>query len=283
VSGVDELETRALDFVGAAGADIDRARAAVTLGVEDGERLMAMIGAVQGPEGGFAFPEVAAGDPLAGALHALSILNSAGLRGSAPAERVVFWLGRSRRDDGSWSLVGGGGHVDHLATGYVAGFLAQSPFARAIVLHEVGDWLSERWSPDLVRGGDFAMIAAYAHFFANSPHDAADSILQWCGRELERGVRSGGIPALFALRVFSLCEAPVFPGTRLKVGALLERLVEEQAPDGGWLPGLPPDWRVAASLGALDAWRRFGGGRAFAGGRSARQGSPFPPTRRTQC
>ncbi len=265
--GRDTLETAAVGFVESAGTPLDRVRAAVTLNEAQSEALLASLETFQRADGAFCFSDVVAGDPVAGAAHALAILHSAGLLSSATAERAAGWLAGAQEGDGAWTLAQRGEHARHLAIGFLAGFLAQTPFARASLLEAAGDWLAARWSPELVRGGDFAMLAAYAAFFANSPHEQADPILQWCGRELERGVRAGHFPALFALRVLALCDAPVFPGCRLPAGALRESLAADQARDGGWFPSLSARWRVAATLVALEVWRRFPAAKPFAAGR----------------
>ncbi len=169
----------------------------------------------------------------------------------------MAWLGAAQQADGSFAVPSGGERAGHLATGWIAGFFALTPFARGASIERAGHWLAERFRPELVQSGDFAMIASHTHCFANAPHEAGDGILQWCGRELERGVRGGRLPALFALRVFTLCEAPVLPGTRIRARELLSPLAAEQASDGGWLPGLDDALRVEATLEALTAARRF--------------------------
>ncbi len=266
MSAPEDLETRALGFLARVGNDLDRRRAGAAGGGE-GAPLLDVLVATQSDAGAFRFADVMAGDAVAGTLHALAILADARLSGADAVAHAVSWLESHRQPDASWAIEGAGEHAQHLATGFLAGFLAQSPFTRAHVLEEAGAWLAAHWSPELVRGGEFAMLAAYAHFFSSHPHEQADPILQWCGRELERGVRGGVLPALFALRVFSLCEAPVFPGSRIDAVSLLETLAKEQAPDGGWLAEAPARWRVAATLVGLEAWRRFCRGRPFANGR----------------
>ncbi len=259
-----EATARAAGYVDAHGDALERALAGAD-GRPDAAALEAGLAARQREDGAVVFPESAAGDPIAGTLRALALLATAGTTRGAVARGAVGFAQRARNHAGGWSLGSGDGHAAHLATALLAGFLAQSPYARTRVLQESADWLATRWSPELVRAGDYAMIAGHAHFFGNYPHDATDGVLQWCGRELERGVRGGTLPALFALRVFSLCEAPVFPGTRLAAPPLLERLPAEQAADGGFLPGLPAPWRVSATLAALEASRRFGVPPGFAG------------------
>src|SRR5262245_48653043 len=71
-------------------------------------------------------------------------------------------------------------------TGMIAGHLAKTRYARPALLCAAADFLARQWSPDLVQGGSWRAITAYAHCFANVDHDASDAILQWCGRELGR-------------------------------------------------------------------------------------------------
>ena len=115
-----------------------------------------------------------------------------------------------------------------------------------------------------MKGGEWQAIAAFSHFFANVPHELADAALQWCGRELERGYRTGAFDALAAARVLLWCDAHAIPGARLGVDELLGALLAEQRGDGGWpAPGASPDARVARTLDALAAlsrWCRSGGG-----------------------
>ena len=65
-------------------------------------------------------------------------------------------------------------------------------------------------------------------------HEDSDAILQWCGRELERGYRAGAFDAVRTARVLVDCDAPSLPGARLAAGELVAALLGEQAPDGGW-------------------------------------------------
>jgi hypothetical protein len=97
----------------------------------------------------------------------------------------------------------------------LGGYLARSPYVRPTTLDAVGDFLSSHWSPDLVQSGVWANIAGYAHYFANAPHEAADEILQWCGRELERGFRTQMFRAVETMRVLALCDAHAIPGATL--------------------------------------------------------------------
>ena len=119
-------------------------------------------------------------------------------------------------------------------TGMLAGQLAKTPFARPEGLAAAGDFLAAHWSPDLVRSGSWHAIAAYAHFFANADHEAADAVLQWCGRELGRAFLTRHFDAVRTVRVLCCCDAHGLPGADLKRGEILIALISEQAPDGSW-------------------------------------------------
>ncbi|MBW2269490.1 MAG: hypothetical protein JRH16_13020 [Deltaproteobacteria bacterium] len=134
-------------------------------------------------------------------------------------------------------------------TGMIAGHLAKSPCASLDLLDAAGDWLAERFSPDLVQGFRWGNVAAYAHTFANLSHEASDEILQWCGRELERGFRARRFSAVRTVRVLVWCDAPALPGARFEADELTAALLLEQADDGGF--GDASDERAARTW---DAW-----------------------------
>ncbi|MCG8587880.1 MAG: hypothetical protein MJE66_01170 [Proteobacteria bacterium] len=172
---------------------------------------------------------------LAGVGQALGSLDD--LRGLfAPlVGRVVSGLAEAQQGDGSW------GRDPELppthrrfATGMLGGYLAKTRSVRPETLHAAGDFLAEGWSPDHVADGDWPAIAAHAHFFANTRHEASDEILQWCGRELERGFRARRFEARQVARVLLYCDAIALPGTQLTRVELLEALLGEQGRDGGF-------------------------------------------------
>ena len=210
--------------------------------------------------------------PLLGTLEALAVL--ADVRGltNTHAERAIEYLMRVQRADGSW------GHVDPLreaaagadetraraledrlfATAMLAGYALRTPYVRPESTAWAGRFLEGLWAPEQVEGGQLGRIAAFAHFFANGgAPEIADEALQWCGRELERGFRSHRFEAVEILRVLSYCDAQALPGATFDVVELLDRLLEEQAADGGFAaldPGGPPG-RVAPTIDALMATR----------------------------
>jgi hypothetical protein len=84
-------------------------------------------------------------------------------------------------------------------------------------------------------------------------------VLQWTGRELERGFRARRFDAVQTARVLLYADAPALPGGRVAAAEVVPRILAEQAGDGGWLrPEDPaPEARVRHTLDALAALVRF--------------------------
>lgn len=172
---------------------------------------------------------------LRGSLQVLGILDDLRSLDSTPAQRACEQLSAAQQRDGSWSARADASEDDRIvATGMAAGFLAKTPFVRRSVLTAAADYLAARWQPERVKGDDWEMNAAYFHCFALVLHEQADAILQWCGRELERGFRTGVYDAVRTARVFVLCKARALPGARLAAGELVARILEAQRDDGGF-------------------------------------------------
>jgi len=119
-------------------------------------------------------------------------------------------------------------------TGMVAGILGRTPVSRPSLLDAAGEFLGQRFDPAAVEDDGYSALLAYALFFTNVAHDLADEALQWCGRALEKGFRSRQFDAVATLRVLLTCDAQALPGATFDVVELLERLLEEQAGDGGF-------------------------------------------------
>jgi Prenyltransferase and squalene oxidase repeat len=258
--GAAEVVARARTFAAARGSALERTRLAELTGDAPRGSTRKALGALQDPEGAFALAP--GGEPgLSGTLAALAALDDVDeLGASDELERAAAWLAQAQQPDGGWSPPAGGEAGRLVASGLVGGFLAKTPCGRTSVLRAVGAFLGAHWSPERVRGGDFGALVAYAQFFANHPSEVGDEALQWCGRELERGFRSGRLSALRAARVLALCRAGALPGGRLGAGEIANALLAEQERDGGWpAPGCDRSLRVAATLDALAALRRLGG------------------------
>jgi hypothetical protein len=142
---------------------------------------------------------------------------------------------RAQRSDGSWAPEDDASEAAALeATGMLAGLLARTACVRLSRLDAAAAWLAERFAPERVQGFAWDALRAYAAAFANLPHENADGILQWCGRELERGFRVGTFDAVRTARVLVDCDAPSLPGARLGAEELVAALLSAQAEDGGF-------------------------------------------------
>jgi hypothetical protein len=124
--------------------------------------------------------------------------------------------------------------ADVFWTGMVAGVLGRTPVSRPSLLEAAGEFLAQRFDPDAVENDGYTALLAYSHFFTNVAHDLSDEALQWCGRALEKGFRSRQFDAVATVRVLLTCDAQALPGATFDVTELLERLLEEQAGDGGF-------------------------------------------------
>lgn len=163
-------------------------------------------------------------------------------------------------DDGSFGFGGVSEEERIFFTGMLGGYLGKSSCARTRTLLAAGDYLAERFAPERVQNFAWRAVAAYAHFFANVPHEAADGVLQWTGRELERGFRTRHFDGVRTARVLLYADAPSLPGARLGAAELMTAIRSEQADDGGWLrlEDPSPPARVRHTLDALTALARFG-------------------------
>ena len=180
--------SRAQAYVDLGGDALDRARAAGLAGTGRTGAVLERMAKQQGDDGAIA---AAGARGVAGTLVALGIVDDLRSLGAPFVERICFFLASAQRDDGSWLGDDGDSVEANLyVTGMLAGHLAKTRWTRPQLLTAAGDYLVQHWSPDRVKGGNWRGIAAHAHCFANIPHDSSDEVLQWCGRELERGFRS---------------------------------------------------------------------------------------------
>lgn len=244
---VADAEERAAAFVAARGDDLARERAEVLLRRAPAEAVLERL--------------CWAGAPVAAARRTLGICDDLRALHAPRVDALVAELGRARAPDGGWAAER---PLEEriFETGMIAGHLAKTRSARPDVLSGAADFLAGHWSPDRVRGGSWRAIAAYAHPFANTDHEIADAVLQWCGRELGRGFATGVFSAARTARVLVLCDAHALPGARLGPAELLPALVAEQEDDGGFPAtgaGASLSGRVEATLDALVALRRLSG------------------------
>jgi hypothetical protein len=246
VSRAGRAGGRALAFVLTGG---DAAQAA---------RGRALAGALEPSEALALLPEPGPAAAPADWLPSLALLTELGALRDPRVERACAALARVQSPDGGFANEGDEEQRLQLS-GSLGGYLARAPAAHPDVLAAVGDFLVARWSPERVQGFQLENLAAFAHYFANAVHEAGDEILQWCGRELERGFRSGAFDAPRTAHVLVRCDAHGLPGALLSRAELAAALDTAQAPDGGFgLPGEPLPDRVERTLQALAAWRHLG-------------------------
>jgi hypothetical protein len=242
---MSDAQARAAAFVAAHGDPLARARAAAQIGAGSLAAALAELD-----------PRIARAGPDAWLLG-LRVCDELGARTDARVERVCKQLAAAQREDGGFELAG---DLDArlVYTGIAAGLLAKTPFARPELLDAAGDFLARHFAPERVQGFRYESLLAYAQFFANAPHAESDAVLQWCGRELERGFRARAFDAVRTARVYAGCDAHAMPGARIAQDELCAALRAEQCADGGFgLPVAPAAERVEATLEALVALRHF--------------------------
>jgi hypothetical protein len=228
---------RAREFLAAQGAEREARYVAVLEGRAPRGSLEEVAAASQEESG--ALPGLVAGDApgsgVASTADALGWLVALGSGDGPIAQRAAAYLMREQGADGAWRDAGREEGAVAL-TAALCGTLARCPGARLSALRRAAAFLAGSWSEERVRAGSYPEIAGYLHAFASLPADldVADEALQWCGRELERGFRSGAFEALRVAHVFVLCDAAALPGARLRDAEVLEALLSAQAPDGGF-------------------------------------------------
>jgi len=259
-----EALERAYGFVTAHAGELAGLRARVILEVEPPEALEVRLAQEHARDPGLASLPldgpvaralVGRGDEaLAGPLAALEVLADHGHTRAPVATALVGALAAGQRDDGSFGAAPG--PAERLATtGLVGGHLARSLHVRPEPIVMVGDFLAAHFTPDRVETEPWLELLGAAHYFSNTHHPFADEALQWCGRALEKGFRSGRIEAVTVTRILRTCESDALPGAALRPDELLLALLDEQASDGGFAALEPegPPGRVGATVDALAA------------------------------
>jgi hypothetical protein len=254
---IDGALSRARGFVLEYGHALDRARLAAGIGDAKRDVLLAEIRAGERADGSF---EIVGRTGLSGALLALACLDEVRAFDAPEGARVVAAIEGAQHEDGSWGSDPDSAESTRIVvTGVVAGLLAKAACARPKPLRLAGRFLAKHWGPERVQSGDYGSIAAFACFFANAGMELADVGLQWCGRELERGYRTGRLTPLQTARVLMLCDAYSLPGARLPIEDVIGSLLAGQAEDGGWFAmACDRESRVNATIEAAIAMQRFG-------------------------
>jgi len=219
---------------------------------------------ISGGEVGFPVIDVAALSDvergMLGTLEGMLVAGDARALHAAWVEPAVRYLEAQQQDDGAYRIAVPGGPAEQEAadvffTGMITGICGRTPVSKTAHLEAGGRWLAERFTPDAVEHDGYAALLAYAHYYTNVPDEEADQALQWCGRALEKGFRSRHLDAVSTLRVLLTCDAQAMPGATFDIVELLERLMEEQAGDGGFaelsLGG--PETRTSQTVDAMIA------------------------------
>lgn len=262
----DALE-RALGFVREHGDHLAVRCAHVALRAIPAAELADAVSALQRSDGSFepveepcrgwlarALAYAGAEAPVRDTLVCLALLADARQEDAPSVERAIRFLEARQQPDGSFPTTSSAPDAAVVVTGIAAGSLGRSRFTRPEILSLAGDWLGERFDPDLVEQSPTACTAV-AMYYANAPDERSDEVMQWCGRALEKGFRSHALEALAVLQTLLACQVGSLPGASFAPEELLERLLSEQAGDGGF-DALQPDGargRVAPTVDAMRA------------------------------
>ncbi len=258
---------RGAEFVSRHGDGLARTRLGILLHAAPPSTIETALAPWQCSDGGFAplasLPGASARATLMGTLSALDLYDEAGLRSGAGLSAAVAWLARVQTPDGAWHPTAeehleAGDEDPVFLTGMLAGHLSKLRCGSPRTLAQAEAFLAARWSPERVEGGGWRGLGAYAHACTNGCAELADEALQWCGRALEKGYRSGALDAVDVARVLLLCDAHSLPGGRVDSGEVVLALLAAQQPDGALgAPGLPAAPRVEATLVGARTWVRF--------------------------
>jgi len=195
--------------------------------------------------GGLGFPQIDAASltdaerALLGSLEALLIAGDGKVLHAPWVEPACRFVESQQAEDGAYRIatIGDAQAVQDAEvfwTGMIAGILGRTPVSKTSHLEAAGNFLATRFNPDAVEHDGYPALIAYSHFYTNVPDEEADEALQWCGRALEKGFRSRSLDAVATVRVLLTCDAQAMPGATFDIVELLERVMEEQAGDGGF-------------------------------------------------
>jgi hypothetical protein len=257
VSGVAEARVRAARFVAEWGDEPAVRRASALIGAESSDLARRALESWAEATGVFQAPGGI--DPLA-ALPVLGALADLRALDAPLAVRIAEALARVQAEDGSFGRKGSDEEERVFATGRLAALLSGLRSVRRRLLDCAADHLAGRFTPERVSGFAWRPLAAYMSLFTNVEHERGDDVLQWCGRELERGFRARRFDAVQTARIWVDCGAVALPGARVGADEIVLALLAEQAGDGSWpVPdGRGPSERVARALDGLTALVRLG-------------------------
>lgn len=256
---IERALAKARHFVESRGSVLARERLDALLGAgRPAGRVEAALAAWRCGDGGFARlslppPLFPARGCIAGALEALGVLDEAKIRRGPLAEGIAAWVAPAQADDGAWRAaptegLSPGDSDPIFLTGMIAGHLSKLVCGSPRTLERAEAFLASRFTPDLLETGDWRPLTAYAHLCANGASELADEALPWCGRALEKGLRSGRIGSLDAARALVLGDVRTLPGATVDTDGVGRALVAAQGPDGSFAAGGSTHDRVEATL-----------------------------------
>ena len=243
-SAASALE-RAMGFVDAQGGALARSVLAVHFGQRPASVVVDALAEQQRSDGGIAplgwteagatgLAEAPLAEPLRGSLEALIILADLGALHAEMVAPLARFIGRAQNPDGSFGETSAP-DVDRIfSTGMLCGLIGRTKVVRPEILQAAGEFLGGLWSPEQVENGNWAAITGFGAFFSGVSHDLDDEAMQWVGRELDRAFRTHRFDAAQTARVLTHCDASAMPGCSIAPPELLERLLGEQAGDGGF-------------------------------------------------
>jgi hypothetical protein len=254
---LDAPLTRAARYVALhGGGELPRIYCETLLRELPARALLDALAARQARDGALAPFRAADATPEAATRRALTWLGALGLTDHAVPEAAVAYLAAQQAPDGGWGSPLLPPEMRIAVTGETAGLLARTPFARESLLRRAEAFLARCYSPALLQSGDYAPLLAYAHALANVDSELADEALVWCGRELEKGWRSGRFTTAQVARVMLRARAKALPGAQIEASEVVLSLLAQQASDGGWPADAPGD-RTDATLEAVEALLRL--------------------------
>ncbi len=196
---------------------------------------------------------------IAAIRSALEFADALGLLRAPEILPLIALLTQAQRSDGAWADAQGNANLS--LTGIFAGYLTRTFQVRASVLARAGQYLSQRWSPALLRGDAsecWDVLIAFAQFYAVNDGEHCDEILQRCGRELERAYRKQTVQALDLAYLFQLCEAEAFPAVSATSAEVVAAILASQREDGSWAGSCATHGdAVAATFFAITALKRL--------------------------
>ncbi len=247
---IEAVLERARAWLDRNGSEGQRLLAAALLGERGPEEVERAFAAQQDAGGAIAQPEDPAAEPVLATVRGLDWLHAVGRGGGPVAERAAAFLAAEQAADGSWGCDAGEEESLRIErTARVVAVLSHVRCVRPSVLARAADYLAGRWSADRLAAGGEAAVAAWFPALSQLPDAAGDEALQWCGRELEKGVRSGRFDPLRTAGLFVACHAHALPGARLRAAEAAAALLDRQAADGSWPGG------AGATLDAVRALR----------------------------